>query len=113
MESRDLSLRGMLWSVPLAALTVFSVYLFSQDRRFDPVTRLLGQFSGVLLVPLLVHATEAVTNVRFWDLSDRWDELEGWQRGVLGMIVVVLAGVVILSLAFFVGLHLGASPGGE
>ena len=111
VEPRDASLLGMLWSVPLAALTMFSVYAFSQDNRFDPVLKLFGQFSAVFLVPLLVHATQFVTNVRFWDLSDRWDELAGWQRGVLGMAVVVLAGVVILSIGFFVGLHLEADLG--
>jgi len=108
MGPRDASLRGMLWSAPLAALTVFSVYVLSQDSRFDPVLKAFGQFSAVFLVPLFVHATQFVTNVRFWDLSDRWDELEGWQRGVFGLAFVALAGAVILSVAFFVGMHLTA-----
>ena len=109
LEPRDASLRGMLWSAPLAALTMYAVYVLSQDGRFEPAFKLFGQFSAVFLVPLFVHATQFVTNVRFWDLSDRWDELAGWQRGTLGVAVVVLAGVVILPFAFFVGLHLAAA----
>ena len=112
-EPRDASLRGMLWSAPLAALTVFSIYVLSQDSRFDPVFRLFGQFSAVFVVPLLVHAAQFVTNVRFWDLSDRWDELAGWQRGVLGLTIVLVVGGVILSLGLLVGLHLGTSPDGQ
>ena len=110
-EPRDTALRGMLWSAPLAALMVFSVYLLSQDSRFDPVFGLFGQFSAVFLVPLLVHATQFVTNVQFWELSDRWDELAGWQRGVFGLTIVLLAGGVVLSLAFSVGMHLIIASG--
>lgn len=108
MEPRDASLRGMSWSAPLAALTLFSAYVLSRDSRFDPAFRLFGQFSAVLLVPLLVHATQFATNVRFQDLSARWDQLAGWQRGVFGVAVLVLAGGVILSVGFFVGMHLSS-----
>jgi hypothetical protein len=66
---------------PEAALVLISIYLLFQDRRFAAGLSLMAQFCAVFLVPLLVHATQFVTNVRFWDLSDRWDELAGWQRG--------------------------------
>ncbi len=111
MEPRDAALRGMLWSVPLGALTIFAVYVLSQDRRFEVFLKLLGPFSALCLVPLLVHAAQLVTNVWISELSERWDELAGWQRGVFGVIAVHLAGAVILPLAFFVGMHL--LPGGE
>ena len=113
MEPRDAALRGMLWSAPLAALTILAVYVLSQDRRFEVFFKLLGPFSALLLVPLLGHAAQLVTNVWISELSERWDELAGWQRGVFGVIAVLLAGGVILPLAFFVGMHLGSFPGGE
>jgi hypothetical protein len=112
-EPRDAALRGMLWSAPLAGLTIFAVYALAQDGRFEAGFKLFGQFSAVFLVPLFVHATQLVTNVQFWELSNRWDELAGWQRGVFGVIIVLLAGAVILSLAFSVGMHLAIIPSGE
>ena len=113
MEPRDAALRGMLWSAPLAALTVVAIYALSQDRRFEAALKLLGPFSALFLVPLLGHAVQLVTNVWSSELSDQWDELAGWQRGVFGVIAVFLAGGVILSLAFLVGMRLGHLPGGE
>jgi hypothetical protein len=103
----------MLWSMPLAALMILSVYLLSHHDRFEGVLQLLGQLGGLVLVPLLVHATQFVTNVWFSDLSGRWDELAGWQRGVFGLAIVLLAGGVILSVAFSVGMRLADVPSGE
>jgi hypothetical protein len=110
-QPRNAALRGMSWSAPLAALVLISIYVLSQDRRFAAGLSLMAQFSAVFLVPLLVHATQFVTNVRFWDLSDRWDELAGWQRGVFGFTLVLLAGGLILAIGFQVALQLGTSPG--
>jgi hypothetical protein len=106
MEPRDAALRGMGWSAPLAAVALCFVYALSQSNALGGGFKLLAQLAALLLVPLLFHATEFITNVRFWDLSDRWDELAGWQRGVLGTSLVLLAGLIILSLAFSVGLSL-------
>jgi hypothetical protein len=91
-------------------VTLLSVYLLSQVPGLDGAFKLIGPFSATLLVPFFVHATQFATNVRFWDLSDRWDELAGWQRGVLGIAIVLLAGGLIALLGFGVALHLGASP---
>jgi hypothetical protein len=94
IDPRDSALGKMLWSAPLAALTLLAVYALSQWGKFA----------------FLVHGTEVITNVRFWDLSDRWDELAGWQRGILGTSLVLLAGLTILSLAFAFAIHLGSAP---
>ena len=61
---RDEALRAMLWSAPLAVLALVSVYMLSQDPRLDAAFKLIGQLSALFLVPLLVHATQLVTNVR-------------------------------------------------
>jgi hypothetical protein len=39
---------------------------------------------------------EFVTGFPFLELARRWDELKGWQRGVLGTIIVLVALVVII-----------------
>ena len=33
---------------------------------------------------------ELITGVPFFELSEKWDDLAGWQRGLLGLVVVIL-----------------------
>jgi hypothetical protein len=40
---------------------------------------------------------QAVTGVPFTQISEQWDELEGWQRGVLGVIVVCVAIAIFMA----------------
>ena len=44
----------------------------------------------------LAGLLELVTGISFTDIAGRWDDLAGWQRGVLGVIVVVLAFVLMM-----------------
>ncbi|MEM9731180.1 MAG: hypothetical protein AAF997_21580 [Myxococcota bacterium] len=66
---------------------------------------LRGLFVALLALPgayALVGTLELATGSPFRDLSQRWDELRGWQRGALGTFVVVIAllilgGIMILT----------------
>ena len=40
---------------------------------------------------LLVGMIELSTGIAFEDISEKWDDLPSWQRGVLGLLVVILA----------------------
>jgi hypothetical protein len=45
---------------------------------------------------------EIVTGISFMQFARRWDDLKGWQRGVFGTFIVLLAGmVIILGVGFF------------
>jgi hypothetical protein len=39
---------------------------------------------------------ELVSGVPFAQIAGRWDQLAGWQRGVLGLLVVAVAFVVMM-----------------
>lgn len=39
---------------------------------------------------------EFVTGVSFFELAAQWDQLEGWQRGILGTFIVLGMGAVII-----------------
>ena len=48
---------------------------------------------------------EIVTGISFMQFARRWDDLKGWQRGVFGTFIVLLAGmVIILGVAFVVSI---------
>ena len=46
---------------------------------------------------MLAGLIELITGAPFSNVSEAWDGLEGWQRGVLGLVVVVLAFVVMMA----------------
>jgi hypothetical protein len=39
----------------------------------------------------LAGLLELATGIRFQDISSAWDSLAGWQRGVLGTLIVIAA----------------------
>lgn len=50
----------------------------------------------------LAGLIQLVSGVPFAELAERWDSLHGWQRGVLGTLIVLLsAGVIFGVLAIF------------
>jgi len=57
---------------------------------------LWGPGLGVPLVPFLIGLTELVSGRSFGALARSWDELKGWQRGLLGLVIVGVAGSVIV-----------------
>ena len=105
-DARDLAIGKLLWSAPLAALALISVYGLSRSARFAPAIELAVPIATALLVPCFVHLVECATNLRFGQLAERWDELRGWQRGLLGTGFALMASLVVLSLAFGAGMHL-------
>jgi hypothetical protein len=62
---------------------------------------------AALGAPLMGVLLELVSGVSFWELSRKWDALQGWQRGVLGLLVVAAAfGALVFGIvgAFRLGL---------
>ena len=62
----------------------------------------LTGFAGLLPVAwLLAGVLQMVTGVPFDELSDRWDNLAGWQRGLIG-VSVFLTGLLALAIVCIV-----------
>jgi hypothetical protein len=45
---------------------------------------------------------EFATGVSFLEFARRWDELKGWQRGIFGTFIVVIALFLILAIGGFI-----------
>jgi len=57
----------------------------------------------------LAGLAQLVSGVPFSELSSRWDALQGWQRGVLGTLIVLVAtGLIFLVLIAFMTLAYGS-----
>ena len=66
--------------------------------------------TGFGMIPLglpgayaLMGLLEVVTGVPFTQVARKWDDLAGWQRGVLGLLVVAIAIVVMMGTVVLVG----------
>jgi hypothetical protein len=48
---------------------------------------------------------QLVSGVRFSELSQRWDSLQGWQRGVFGTLLVLLCITAMLGALVLYGMY--------
>jgi len=65
--------------------------------------KLIGLGWAVPAAIALVGLVQLVSGVPFTELSRRWDSLAGWQRGVLGTLIFILAcGVIFLGIFAYV-----------
>jgi len=78
----------------VGAVLIWLVIYFVRLQGFVPLS-----FTMIpLAVPgahALVGLLEVITGIPFLEIATRWDQLAGWQRGVLGLLVVVLALAVV------------------
>lgn len=73
----------------LCAALIGLVFLLARMGYTPGMGAMVGL--AVPFVPLLGGMVEVVTGISFFDLARRWDGLKGWQRGVYGTSIVVLA----------------------
>ena len=62
------------------------VYLTEIVPEIQLLKRLIVLGGAFLCTPFLMHLLELIAGVPFTQLSNRWDGLKGWQRGVIGFI---------------------------
>ncbi len=67
---------------------------------------LWGPGLGAPAVPLLVGLVELVSGRSFAELAQSWDDLAGWQRGILGLVIVARA---VLAVMVAAGIAIAAS----
>jgi len=82
------------------AWTAVVLALSERGRQF------WGPGLGVPAVPLLVGLVELVAGRTFLDLAQRWDELKGWQRGILGLVIVAIATTVFVVVGGLIAISL-------
>jgi hypothetical protein len=98
MINKSIRIRGLVKFIIGIALTVVLVFLLL-GLRAEGFHFLRW---GLILVGIpgaygLAGLIECISGISFLELSKKWDSLAGWQRGVLGI------GIVILFFIFVIG----------
>lgn len=90
--------RGAIATV-VFVVALFAIPLTGHKFSFSPVSL------GVGLVPVawfLAGVLELITKTPFETLSERWDNLAGWQRGLIGISVFIGGLIVVLAVSFLI-----------
>lgn len=74
---------------------IFGIVYFIRLQGFAP--------TSLAMIPLALPGAyglsgllELVAGVPFTGIAEKWDDLAGWQRGVLGTLAVILAFVLLI-----------------
>lgn len=85
------------------------IWWFMMQRAANPDLSLPGGPFGLLLMVVpggfaLAGLMQSITGVPFADLSNRWNSLKGWQRGLIGFgafafcMLLLFGGLVVYGL---------------
>ena len=101
-------IKGLLQFLGAGLGFALAIYWFMNQRAANPNYSLPGGSLGLIALVApggfsLAGLIQFVSGVAFSELSDKWNALKGWQRGVFG--VLIFAGVLGLlfgGFAFYV-----------
>jgi hypothetical protein len=107
MRRRAIRRLPFVAAIPVVAVAAFLLARGLARSRGWTFGGGLGVALGVSGVPLLSALAEMLTGIEVQRLASRWDALSGWQRGIIGTGIVVLATALFLAVAFAIATHLG------
>ena len=94
----DTRTKGLLKFIGGGLLGAIAIYVFIHGERFKR-----GTVGPEMLIAVatpsaysLAGFIEFVSGIPFGKLASSWDSLRGWQRGVIGLLVVAAAFAVLI-----------------
>lgn len=95
----DTRLKGLLKLIGGGVLFAFALSVTLKNQLADPAHS--GSIFKVIMMATpgafaIVGFVELLTGLEFLHIAKKWDELRGWQRGVLGLLVVALSIVIMM-----------------
>lgn len=100
------ALSNMKWSI-LLSIFAFASMLYI-DTKFKPAIP-FGRFiiipMAMLCVPFMIHCIELISGIPFLSFYLAWGKLSGLQRGILGLIIVIISFVIIFIIGFTIAMQ--------
>jgi len=87
--------------IVFAGILCLVYWLSAHNRQFS--LEVIG--AGVPFAVACIGLIELVSGSPYYRLAQAWMELRGWQRGVLGTLIVVASLVIILLIVTFFVMH--------
>ena len=76
----------------IGALVCFTIFSFIYMNHYEDA--LMNKNSIIYISAPVAYALigllEIISGVPFKDIAKSWDEISGWQRGIIGVIVVIV-----------------------
>ena len=85
-EVRAAARKKLLISSWIVFVVPIVMYLTANITKIQLLKQLVVFGGAFLCTPFLMHLLELIAGVPFTELSNRWDGLKGWQRGVIGFL---------------------------
>ncbi len=93
-EARRVRKRALLILPFVTLLGAVFIWWFISERQSG--REWYGWGLTAPLLPFVYYLTELIFGKSIPELAEGWDDLAGWQRGLLGFAVVVLCFVIII-----------------
>ena len=87
-------LLGLLFSLP----SIWLLY-YVGEQEYAPLAKFLVWLVAIPVTAMFIGLLEWVTGQPFSRFSTQWDALAGWQRGVLGIAIIIGFIGLIMALA--------------
>ena len=88
---------------------IVSIGVMIYVSKLELFSRTFGKyvmiFLAVLCVPFIADCIELISGAKISAISRVWEHLEGWQRGVFGILVVLFAFAVFAFFAFTIAMR--------
>ncbi len=98
MKILDSATQVNKWAkVFIGSLTCIVIFILFVDFNLEK-SLIVKQFIIPLAVPgafTLMGLLEIITGISFKEMSGKWDNLKGWQRGILGTGVAILTFIIL------------------
>lgn len=94
----DTRLKGLLKLIGGGLLFAFALSVTLKNQLADPEHG-GGLFKVIAMATpgafAIVGFFELLTGIEFLHIAKKWDDLRGWQRGILGLLVVAISIVLL------------------
>jgi len=95
----DVRTKGLLKFIGGGILFAFALSVTLQNQLADPEHG-GGLFKMIAMATpgafAIIGFFELLTGLEFLHIAKKWDDLRGWQRGILGFLVVALSIVLLM-----------------
>ena len=99
----SIRVRGLLQCIGAGVIFAIALYWLMGQQTANPNFRLPGGPFGLILLMTpggfsLAGLIQFISGVPFNELSDKWNALAGWQRGVYGILIFFVALAVAVGI---------------